>query len=144
MGKIIAVCISEKKGTKKHCVEFADLKENYGICGDAHAGAWHRQVSLLDAEKVNDYKDVFPNIRPGDFGENILVEGILVHKLKIGSKIIINGVILEITQIGKECHNDCEIKRQTGKCIMPKYGVFAKVVKGGIIEAGDKIETFNN
>lgn len=139
-GVISAVCISEKKGTKKHPVESALLKTEYGIVNDAHAGNWHRQISLLDREKVLENIDLFPDIKPGDFGENILVSGVMIHRFEIGTEVKIGNVLLKITQIGKECHNDCEIKRLTGKCIMPKYGVFARVLKGGKIKPGDVIE----
>ena len=138
-GRISAICISEQKGTKKHPVPFAELKENYGIIGDAHAGSWHRQVSLLAEESVDTMRAVMPSIKPGDFAENILTEGIDLKHLPVGTVLTVGETIMEITQIGKECHADCEIRRITGKCVMPTDGVFAKVLRGGEIRIGDPI-----
>lgn len=138
-GKIIALCISEHKGTKKHPVPFAELKEEYGIIGDAHAGRWHRQVSLLAQESVDTMRGLMPSLMPGDFAENILTQGIDLKTLPVGTLLTIGEAILEITQIGKECHSDCEIRRITGRCVMPTDGVFARVLHGGEIHAGDTI-----
>lgn len=137
--KIIAICISEKKGTKKHTVPFAELKEDYGIIGDAHAGKWHRQVSLLADESVASMRVLMPGLAPGDFAENLLTKGIDLKSLPIGTRMKAGEAELEITQIGKECHTDCEIRRITGKCVMPTDGVFAKVLRGGRISVNDNI-----
>ena len=134
-----ATCISEKKGTRKRPVPIITLEENYGIIGDAHAGSWHRQVSLLPAESVDTMRKELPDLKAGDFAENILTEGVDLKNLPVGTVIHINDTILEITQIGKQCHNDCEIKRVTGRCVMPTDGVFAKVLHGGEIRPGDTI-----
>lgn len=137
--KVLATCISEKKGTKKHPVPSITLEANYGILGDAHAGNWHRQVSLLPTESVDTLRDKLPDLKPGDFAENILTEGISLKNLPIGTILQIGTTVLEITQIGKKCHNDCEIKQITGRCVMPTDGVFAKVIEGGVIRPGDTI-----
>lgn len=134
-----ATCISEKKGTKKHPVPCITLEQDYGILGDAHAGKWHRQVSLLPVESVDTMRGQIPGLKDGDFAENILTEGVVLKELPVGTVLEINGVILEITQIGKQCHNDCEIKHMTGRCVMPTDGVFARVIKGGEIRPGDTI-----
>lgn len=137
--KVVAVCISERKGTMKHPVESIELKFNHGIVGDAHAGNWHRQVSLLANESVDKMKAKFPDIPIGAFAENILTEGIEVCKLPIGTLVQIGEVILEVTQIGKECHADCAIRKQVGDCVMPREGIFAIVRKEGKIFPGDQI-----
>lgn len=137
--KVIAVCISEKKGTMKHPVEAIVLKPEHGIVGDAHAGNWHRQVSLLANESVDKMRDKFPDIPIGAFAENILTEGIEVCKLPIGTVLQIGEVTLEVTQIGKECHADCAIRKQVGDCVMPREGIFAVVLQGGSIHPGDWI-----
>ncbi|HAD82459.1 TPA: MOSC domain-containing protein [Candidatus Edwardsbacteria bacterium] len=141
MGKIISINISTRKGEKKTSVQSAVLKENHGIVGDAHAGDWHRQVSLLAAESVDKMRGRGIELHPGDFAENLTIEGIDLKGLKIGQRLKIGSeAILEITQIGKECHNGCAIKRLVGDCVMPREGVFAKVIKGGEIKIEDKIE----
>ena len=139
-GYVKAICISERKGTKKHTVPFAELIENYGIAGDAHAGAWHRQVSLLADESVDTMRGKMSELTAGDFAENILTTGIELKSLPIGARLKIGETELEVTQIGKECHSDCEIRRLTGKCVMPTDGIFARVIKGGTIRPDDKIE----
>lgn len=139
MGKVIAVCISEQKGTKKINIGKANFIEDFGLEKDAHAGNWHRQVSLLSSDKVEDFRRKGIDIPDGAFGENLLVEGIDFKELPIGTKLSCGEVLLEMTQIGKICHNDCEIRRQMGDCIMPREGVFAKVLKGGVIEIGDDL-----
>ena len=138
-GRIKAICISEKKGTKKHPVPSALLIPEHGVDGDAHAGNWHRQVSLLAQESVDTMRALMPDLLPGDFAENILTEGVDLKSLPIGTILNIGDATLEITQIGKECHADCEIRRITGKCVMPTDGVFARVLRGGVITAGDTI-----
>ena len=138
-GKVLAVCISPRKGTRKYKIPRAKVVKDYGIEGDAHAGKWHRQVSILDKSSILKLKDI--KIEPGIFGENIVSEGICPSNVNTGMLIKVGkSVILEITQIGKECHEDCDIKRLTGKCIMPLEGIFCKVIEGGIIKPGDKIE----
>ena len=137
--KVVAVCISEKKGTMKHPVDSILLRPEHGIVGDAHAGNWHRQVSLLANESVDKMRIKFPDIPIGAFAENILTEGIEVCKLPIGTKLRIGEVLLEVTQIGKECHADCAIRKQVGDCVMPREGIFAIVHIGGTIRPGDEI-----
>lgn len=139
MATIKAVCISEKKGTAKKNIGQAKLIENFGLRDDAHAGDWHRQVSLLSYEKIEEFKALGVDVKDGDFGENLIVEGIDLAKLPIGTKITINQVLLEVTQIGKECHTGCAIAQAVGKCIMPTEGIFARVLKGGIVKSGDKV-----
>ena len=139
--QVIAVCLSSGKGTVKTSVPEISLKENHGVIGDAHAGESIRQVSLLAAESVDKLRDKLQNPEPGVFAENILTRGICLYKIPIGSRLYIGDAQLEVTQIGKECHNDgCAIKRQTGECVMPREGIFASVLKGGIIKPGDLIE----
>jgi MOSC domain-containing protein YiiM len=139
-GKIISINISQRKGEKKTSVPSAVLKVDHGIVGDAHAGDWHRQVSLLATESVDKMRGKGVELHPGDFAENLTIENIQLSKLKIGQKLKIGlDIILEITQIGKECHNDCAIKKQVGDCVMPREGVFAKVIKGGEIKTGDNV-----
>lgn len=137
--KVISVNISEKKGTIKTPVSKIELKENHGITGDAHAGNWHRQVSLLAIESLNKMKEKIPNLKPGDFAENIMTEGIVLHTLPVGTRLEIGECELEVSQIGKECHKGCEIRNITGECIMPTEGIFATVKKEGFIYPKDKI-----
>ena len=141
-GKIIAVCTSEKKQTKKINVGDACLKENYGITGDAHSSSkTHRQISLLAIESINKMRDIGLNVNPGDFAENLTTEGIDLVSLPVGTNISVGKeVVLEITQIGKECHTHCAIYQQAGDCIMPKEGIFAGVLTGGRVKIGDKIK----
>ena len=140
-GKIVAISVSEKKGVRKNNVRSAVLKEDFGIVGDAHAGTPKRQVSLLAIESVEKMRAKGLKVNPGDFAENITTEGIDLLGLKIGDSLRLGReVILELSQIGKECHTRCNIYYQAGDCVMPKEGIFAKVVKGGEIKVGDKIE----
>ena len=143
MGVVEAVCISEKKGmVKKEAPEIL-LEENWGITGDAHAGIWHRQVSLLAGESIDAVKKKMPHLKHGVFAENIVCRGLDLMTLAIGDRLVIGGkVVLEVTQIGKECHNvGCAIKKATaGDCIMPREGIFTKVLHGGIVKAGLSIE----
>lgn len=141
MARIIAVCRSEKKGTRKESVAEGVLKENHGLVGDAHADCCtHRQVSLLAIESINKMRSLGFDIGPGDFAENLTSEGIDLVSLPIGTRLSIGKeAILGVTQIGKECHTGCAILRQTGKCIMPKEGVFAKIIRGGLVKDGDQI-----
>ena len=141
MAKIIAVSRSKQKGTKKTNVSEGVLKQNYGLVGDAHANCdTHRQVSLLAVESIDKIRSPGFDVVPGDFAENLTTEGIDLLSLPIGTHICIGeGVVLELTQIGKECHSGCAIYQQIGKCIMPKEGLFAKVIKGGLVKAGDTV-----
>lgn len=139
MGIVKAICISEKKGTQKHRVEEAVFMEDYGIENDAHAGKWHRQVSLLSYDKIEDFKKRGADVIDGAFGENLVVEGFDFRNLPVGTIFQCGDVILEMTQIGKQCHSHCEIYKIMGECIMPKEGVFTKVIQGGIIRTGDEI-----
>ncbi len=139
MGKIIAVNISEKKGTQKKNVHRAKLIEEFGIENDAHAGKWHRQVSLLSYEKIEEFKAKGAPIDDGEFGENLIVSGYDLKKLPVGTRFRCGEVLLEVTQIGKQCHSGCEIFKIMGDCIMPREGIFTRVLHGGIIEEGDEI-----
>ena len=139
-GKVIAICISEKKGTQKQEVASAVLRENWGIEGDAHAGTWHRQVSMLSLEKIEEFRRRGAEVDFGAFGENLIVEGFDLSKLPVGTRFCVGDAVLEMTQIGKECHSHCAIHRVMGDCIMPREGVFTKVIKGGTIYPGDKIK----
>lgn len=140
MGRVLGICISERRGTQKKEVEEAVLKENWGIEGDAHAGNWHRQVSLLSFEKIEDFRAKGADVDFGAFGENLIVEGYNLRKLPVGTRFHIGEAVLELTQIGKECHSHCEIYKKMGDCIMPREGVFAEVVKDGRIHRGDEVE----
>ena len=138
MGKIIAVCVSEKKGTQKKNVGSAVLVADHGIENDAHAGNWHRQVSLLSYEKVEDFRAKGAVVDDGAFGENLVISGFDFKTLPIGTRFRCNDVILELTQIGKECHAHCAIYHAMGDCIMPREGVFTKVLHGGTVSVGDE------
>lgn len=142
MGVIKAICVSEKKGTGKFPVDKAVLKVAHGIVGDAHAGNWHRQVSLLGLGEIEDFRKRGANVKFGDFGENLVVEGYKFKELPVGTRFRIGEVYLEMTQIGKKCHSGCAIFQQVGDCIMPREGVFAKVLHGGEIKTGDNLEIF--
>lgn len=141
MAKIIAVCKSKEKGTRKKAVVKGTLKEDYGLVGDAHADCCtHRQVSLLAMESINEMKGLGFEVGPGDFAENLTTQGLELVSLPLGTRISIGkDVVLEITQIGKECHSGCAIYRQIGKCIMPKEGIFARVIRGGFVKARDQV-----
>ena len=138
MSKVLAICIRKHKGTLKNEVSEANFIEEFGIEGDAHAGKWHRQVSLLAFEKIDDfrYKGGIGDV--GAFGENLVVDGIELHKLPVGQQLQVGEVLLEVTQIGKECHDKCAIYYQVGECIMPKNGIFTRVLKGGKVKVGDQ------
>lgn len=136
---VVAVNISEKKGERKTPVTAVDLLANHGISGDAHAGDWHRQVSLLAEESIDKMRALGLNVNAGDFAENITTRGINLVSLPVGSLLQVGESLLEITQIGKECHNRCAIYYQAGDCVMPKEGVFAKVVTGGTVRPIDKV-----
>lgn len=138
MGKLLAICTSPQRGTTKTPVDHAVLTPEWGIVGDAHGGNWHRQVSLLSAEKIAQFREKIW-VDYGAFGENLVVEGFDFRALPVTSRFSIGDVVLEMTQIGKECHNDCVIKQQTGECIMPREGVFARVLHDGEIHVGDEV-----
>lgn len=139
MGKIIAVCTSERKGIQKHDVHTAHFSVDWGIDGDAHAGKWHRQVSLLSADKIEAFNQRGANVVPGAFGENLVVDGFDFRALPVGTLLRCGDVLLEMTQIGKECHSHCEIYKKMGECIMPHEGVFARVITPGTISVGDEM-----
>ncbi len=142
VARIIAVCTSEKKQTKKINIGDACLKENYGIIGDAHSSKdTHRQISLLALESINKMRKFGLNVNPGDFAENLTTEGIDLVSLPVGTELSIGEeAVIKVTQIGKECHTRCAIYHQAGDCIMPKEGIFARVINGGVVKIGDKIE----
>ena len=141
MAIIEAICISKKKGMVKKPVDLANFQEGFGIVGDAHGGDWHRQVSLLAGESIDIVKETLPTLKDGAFAENIITRGFKLSAVSVGDSLQIGtDILLEITQIGKECHNDgCVIKKATGDCIMPKEGIFAKVIHGGEAKAGESI-----
>ncbi len=143
--KIISINVSEKKGERKKAVDSAVLKDNYGIEGDAHASdKWHRQVSLLGTESIKKMTDKGLDVGPGDFAENITTVGVDLPNLPVGTKMTIGEDIeVEVSQIGKLCHNRCAIYEQAGDCVMPREGIFVKVLKGGTIKTGDKIKVLN-
>ena len=144
-GKIKAISISKDRGTRKYNVSAAELKVAFGMEGDAHAGNWHRQVSLLAEESIAKIRAKGANVAEGDFAENITTEGIDLQSLIVGSKLRLGPAAeVEITQFGKECHSGCEIFQQIGDCIMPREGAFAKVTKPGLIKPGDSIEVLNS
>lgn len=140
MGKVMAVCTSQIKGVQKERQASIDLVVAHGIDGDAHAGKWHRQVSLLSYEKIEAFKARGVDVEDGAFGENIVVSGIDLAKLPVGTLLKSGNVELEVTQIGKECHAHCAIFHAVGDCIMPREGIFTRVLKGGVIKNGDAIE----
>ena len=138
---IKAVCISEKKGQQKHPVDQIRLLPDVGIPGDAHAGNWHRQVSLLGTDSVARLQEkIRIPLFPGAFAENILCEGICLYRLPVGTKLRIGSALCEVTQIGKECHADCAIRQQAGDCVMPREGIFVRVLEEGTAKAGDQIQ----
>lgn len=141
MAKVIAVCSSEKKGMRKAAIAEGELSENFGMVGDAHADcATHRQVSLLATESIAKMRKLGLELGPGDFAENLTTEGIELVSLPVGTRVKVGKqAILEISQIGKECHTGCAIRQQVGKCIMPVEGVFGRVIRGGVVRAGDEI-----
>lgn len=142
MAKIIAVCRSDKKGTRKEAISEGFLKKGYGLSGDAHADSGsHRQVSLLAVESINKMRDLGFDIGPGDFAENLTTQGIELFRLPLGTRLEVGEeVSLEISQIGKKCHSGCAIFRQIGKCVMPKEGIFARVIREGLVRPGDEIK----
>ena len=140
MGKLIAICRSDAKGTQKYEIGEAVLIPEHGIEGDAHAGKWHRQVSLLGLESIQAFREKGAQVEFGAFGENLIVEGFDLKSLPVGTRFRIGDVLLELTQIGKECHTHCTIYKAVGDCIMPREGVFTRVLTGGVIRPGQEIE----
>lgn len=136
---VLAVCISKNKGERKQPVATVELVTEHGIAGDAHAGDWHRQVSLLAQESIDKMRAMGLDVSAGDFAENITTAGIDLVSLPVGSRLALGEVLLEVTQIGKECHTRCAIYYQAGDCVMPKEGIFARVLKGGVVAAGMEI-----
>lgn len=141
--EVIAVCISIKKGERKTPVAQVELRDEHGIVGDAHSGEWHRQVSLLALESIEKMQRLGLDVNPGDFAENITTMGIDLLSLPIGSRLALGETIIEVTQIGKECHTRCAIYNQAGDCVMPKEGIFARVLRGGVIKPGDGIKVIS-
>ena len=139
-GKIISVNVSDNKGEKKHNIEQCLLREGHGLDNDAHAGPWHRQVSLLAAESIEKIRKMGLDVKPGDFAENLTTEGIELPTLPIGTRLRVGEVLMKVTQIGKECHTRCAIFYQVGDCVMPREGIFTEVVEGGEVGVGDEIE----
>lgn len=145
MGKVLAVCISNVRGVQKVPLEQAELRADYGIVGDAHAGNWHRQVSILGKESVDRLQEKLSFVlKPGDFAENILTEGLCVYQLPVGTKLRLGTALCQVTQIGKTCHNDCVIRQKAGDCVMPREGIFVRVLESGIVKPGDEISVIEN
>jgi MOSC domain-containing protein YiiM len=142
--EVIAVCLSGRKGERKTPVTSAELRVEHGIVGDAHAGEWHRQVSLLARESIEKMRRLGLDVNAGDFAENITTSGIELPVLPIGTQLIIGDALLEVTQIGKECHTRCAIYYQAGDCVMPKEGIFARVLTGGTVRSGDAVAVLNH
>ena len=143
LGKVLAVCTSEKKGMRKKNVGRGLLAVEHGLEGDAHAGKWHRQVSLLAMESIEKMRGKGLAVGPGDFAENVTTSGIDLPVLPVGTRLSLGGTVVEVTQIGKKCHSRCEIYRQAGDCVMPKEGIFVKVISGGVIRDGDPVGLLN-
>lgn len=139
-GTVVAVCVSEKKGTRKENVGRAVLRPDWGIEGDAHAGPWHRQVSLLAWESIERMRARGLEVQEGSFAENITTRGIELHTLPVGTRLRVGKTLLEVTQIGKLCHTGCAVFQLVGDCIMPRQGIFARVLEGGEVAVGDEIE----
>lgn len=141
MGRIEAICISTKKGRVKKSIQSAEFRKNHGIIGDAHAGDWHRQISILPIESINVMRETIPNLADGAFAENIVTSGLGFSNVEIGTQFHLgDSILLEVTQIGKECHTACTIRSLTGDCIMPREGIFCRVLQGGKLFPGDKVE----
>lgn len=140
MAEVVAVCISREKGTPKFEVPEIQVKKEHGVVGDAHAGNWHRQISLLGDESVEVMRQKLPELPHGAFAENILTRGLCLYELPVGTRLRVGPALLEVTQIGKECHQGCAIRKITGDCVMPREGIFAVVLEEGVIRPGDKVE----
>jgi len=139
VAQVLAVCISDKKGVRKTPVASVEVLENHGVQGDAHAGDWHRQVSLLAQESIDKMRALGLKVSAGDFGENLTTCGIDLVSLPVGTRLQVGESLMEVTQIGKVCHTRCAIYYQAGDCVMPKEGIFAKVLVGGTIRPVDQI-----
>ena len=139
-GEVIAVCTSEGKGTPKRNVGSGELKEEWGLVGDAHAGNWHRQVSLLAMESIEKMQAKGLKVRPGSFAENVTIRGLELHTLPVGTRLRLGKALAEVTQIGKECHDRCAIYYQAGDCVMPREGIFVRILRGGAVSVGDTVE----
>ena len=143
--QIVAVCISKEKGGRKTDVGYAELQEGFGLVGDAHGGDWHRQVSLLAIESIDKMRAAGLDVGPGNFAENLTTQGVNLYTLPVGTRLRVGAsVLLEMTQIGKECHDRCAIYHQAGDCVMPKEGVFATVINGGPVNTGDSVEVLES
>ncbi len=143
-GKILAVCTSPTVGTRKTNVGSAYARANWGLEGDAHAGEWHRQISLLAMESIEKMRAKGLDVGPGDFAENITTEGLVVHELPVGTRLKLGNALVEVTQIGKICHDRCAIYYQAGDCVMPREGIFVRVIEGAQIHVGDTIEVLDD
>ncbi|NLU49600.1 MAG: MOSC domain-containing protein [Syntrophomonadaceae bacterium] len=144
-GKVLAVCYSQDKGERKTDIREGYFKKEHGLVDDAHSGPWHRQVSLLGIDSINKMRARGVDVNPGDLAENLTVEGIELYSLPVGTRLKAGeNVLLEVTQIGKECHKGCAIRTQVGDCVMPREGIFARVLEEGWIRAGDKIEVLRD
>ncbi|MGB6009781.1 MAG: MOSC domain-containing protein [Desulfobacterales bacterium] len=144
-GRIVAVSVSLKKGVKKTNILLGRLIENHGLENDAHAGDWHRQVSLLAIDSISKIREKGLDVNPGDFAENITTEGIKLWELPVGTRLKLGkNALVEVTQIGKECHNRCEIFHQVGDCVMPREGIFARVIQRGEVKSGDFVQVVEN
>ena len=142
-GEVVAVCTSEETGVIKEDVGTGTLRENWGLEGDAHAGPWHRQVSLLALESIEKMQRMGLDVQPGSFAENITTTGLVLHTLPVGTRLRLGESLAEVTQIGKVCHKGCAIREQTGDCVMPREGIFVRVLRGGTVKRGDLIETLD-
>jgi len=144
MATVLAVNVSQEKGVPKKEIEKGYFEVNHGLVGDAHAANWHRQVSLLGSESIDKVKAMgLPDLQMGSFAENITTEGIVLYKLPVGTRLRIGETVMEVTQIGKECHQGCAIRQKTGDCVMPREGIFTKIIAPGWIKAGDSIEVIS-
>jgi MOSC domain-containing protein YiiM len=137
--RIVSVNVADKKGVRKTPQDAIELVVEHGVSGDAHAGPWHRQVSLLAMESVEKMRAKGLDVNPGDFGENVTTQGIIVYELPVGARLRAGDTLLEVTQIGKECHSHCAIFYQAGDCVMPREGIFVRVLRGGELRAGDLV-----
>jgi MOSC domain-containing protein YiiM len=142
-GKVVAVCVSKRKGVVKNNVGHAVLRVDWGIEGDAHAGPWHRQVSLLAWESIEKMRAQGLNVREGSFAENITTRGLELHTLPVGTRMRLGSALVEVTQIGKLCHTQCAIFQQVGDCVMPREGIFVRVLEAGEVAVGDEIEVLS-
>lgn len=143
-GRVVAVCISHEKGTAKHPIAQGMLKVDWGLEGDAHAGPWHRQVSLLANESIEKMRAKGLNVRPGSFAENITTEGITLYTLPVGTRLRLGTALVEVTQIGKVCHNKCAIFDAVGDCVMPREGIFVRILEPGVVAAGDALTVLDD